>query len=238
MKSEWGERFKFCRQCTAQPDQLYEIIETNKSFFFLMENATGGELSNYIESRGKLAEEEALKYFRQLVSSVKYMHSVGIAHRDIKPANILLDDRMNLKLIDFGLGNIYKPNELLETPCGSPCFASPELISGNPYEGETLDVWSCGVTLYNMVYGKLPFDDSSKEILYEAILKCKYSLPSGPSLGCCRMIRKIFVLDTNKRIRFDEIVKDPWFLGQGKDADRSHTCPMSIYRLSIIESCS
>lgn len=197
--------------------QLYEIIETNKSFFFLMENATGGELSTYLETKGKLSEEEALKYFRQLVSAVRYMHSVGIAHRDIKPANILLDDRQSLKLIDFGLGNIYKPNQLLETPCGSPCFAAPELISGNPYEGETLDVWSCGVTLYNMVYGRLPFDDRSKEYLYESITACRYPLPSGPSRGCIKMIQRIFVLDTKKRIRFDDIMKDPWFLGQGNN---------------------
>lgn len=145
------------------------------------------------------------------------MHSVGIAHRDIKPANILLDDRQNLKLIDFGLGNLYKPNQLLETPCGSPCFASPELISGNPYEGEPLDVWSCGVTLYNMIYGKLPFDDRSKEILYDAISECRYSLPNGPSLGFMRMIRKIFVKEPEKRIRFEQIMQDPWFLGQNKD---------------------
>lgn len=196
---------------------MSQIIESNKSLFFLMENATGGELSDYIETKGKLTEVESLKYFRQLVSAVKYMHSVGIAHRDIKPANALLDDRLNLKLIDFGLGNMYSGKELLETPCGSPCFAPPELITGQHYAPEPLDVWSCGVTLYNMVYGRLPFDDSSKEALYESIIKCKYPRPAGPTQGCMSMFRKIFVLDPAKRITFEEIMNDPWFLGKGTD---------------------
>lgn len=183
-----------------------------------MENATGGELSDYIESKGKLSEEESLQYFRQLVSAVKYMHSVGIAHRDIKPANMMLDERMNLKLIDFGLGNMYSGKELLETPCGSPCYAAPELISGKQYNPEILDVWSCGVSLYNMIYGVLPFDDRSKDTLYQSIMKCKYPLPSGPTQGCIRMIRKIFVSDPEKRISLSEIMNDPWFLGKGKDS--------------------
>lgn len=192
-------------------------MESNKSLFFLMENATGGELAEYIESKGKLSEDESLKYFRQLISSIKYMHSLGIAHRDIKPANALLDDRKNLKLIDFGLGNMYSGKELLETPCGSPCFASPELISGKHYAPEPLDVWSCGVTLYNMVYGTLPFDDSSKSALFESVTRCRYPLPAGPTQGCIRMIRKIFVADPAKRITLEQIVSDAWFQGKGTD---------------------
>lgn len=190
-----------------------------------MENATGGELSSYIESKGKLSEEEALKYFRQLISAVKYMHSSGIAHRDIKPANVLLDERLNLKLIDFGLGNLYSPKQMLETPCGSPCFTAPELISGVPYAPETLDVWSCGVTLYNMIYGKLPFDEKTKEELYQKIMTCRYPLPPGPTQGCIRMIKKIFTLDPTKRITLGEIMNDPWFLGKGTDSSTKPYVP-------------
>lgn len=107
--------------------QLYEIIETNKYFFFLMEYAEQGELAEYIESRNKLSEEEASKYFVQLIHAVQYLHRIGCAHRDVKPSNILVDWKQNIKLIDFGLGNEYGEEERLKTACGSPCYAAPEV---------------------------------------------------------------------------------------------------------------
>lgn len=107
--------------------QLYEVIETNKYFFFLMEFAEQGELAEYIESRNKLSEEESAKFFIQLVSAVQYLHKLGCAHRDVKPSNILVDWKGDLKLIDFGLGNEYEADERLKTACGSPCYAAPEV---------------------------------------------------------------------------------------------------------------
>ena len=107
--------------------QLYDIIETEHYFFFVMEYAEIGELTNYIEDRGKLSEEESKRYFRQLIEAVDYLHSVGCAHRDVKPANILVDGRHEIKLIDFGLGNLYGETQKLKTSCGSPCYAAPEV---------------------------------------------------------------------------------------------------------------
>lgn len=107
--------------------QLYEVVETNKYFFFLMEYAEQGELAEYIENRNKLSEEEASKFFVQLICALKYLHEIGCAHRDIKPSNILVDCDGNIKLIDFGLGNEYSENERLKTACGSPCYAAPEV---------------------------------------------------------------------------------------------------------------
>lgn len=107
--------------------QLYEVVETSKYFFFLMEFAEQGELAEYIETRNKLAEEEACKFFVQLISAIQYLHKIGCAHRDVKPSNILVDWEGNLKLIDFGLGNEYKEDERLKTACGSPCYAAPEV---------------------------------------------------------------------------------------------------------------
>ena len=112
--------------------QLYEVIETDSYFYFVMECAEKGELSYYIEKKEKLSEKEACKFFQQLISAVEYLHRLGCAHRDIKPSNILLDGSYNLKLIDFGLGNIYDENEKLKTACGSPCYAAPEVQPLHP----------------------------------------------------------------------------------------------------------
>ncbi len=108
--------------------KLYEIIETNKYFFFVMEYAQEGELSHYIENKEKLTEKEGCKFFQQLISAIDYLHKIGCAHRDIKPSNILIDAEFNLKLIDFGLGNLYEESEKLKTACGSPCYAAPEVM--------------------------------------------------------------------------------------------------------------
>ena len=139
--------------------QLYETIETYKYFFFVMEYAKLGELSDYIEKKDKLTEKEACKLFQQLISAVEYLHKLGCAHRDIKPSNILLDENLDLKLIDFGLGNLYTDGEKLKTACGSPCYAAPEIISGHDYDPISVDVWSSGITLYCMIVGCLPFDE-------------------------------------------------------------------------------
>lgn len=176
-----------------------------------MEYAKEGELCSYIENQEKLSEFEACKYFQQLISAVEYLHTIGCAHRDIKPSNILLDEQMNLKLIDFGLGNLYTQEETLKTACGSPCYAAPEIISGERYDPIGVDVWSSGITLFAMICGYLPFDEESKSVLYKKILSCDYSIPSHVSGSAVDLIRKILVRNPEKRFTIADIMQHPWF---------------------------
>ena len=136
-----------------------------------MEYASGGELFDYIVANTRLKEKEACKYFQQITSGVEYLHKLGIVHRDLKPENLLIDHEKNIKLVDFGLSNTYKKGETLKTACGSPCYAAPEMIAGERYFGAKVDVWSCGVILYAMICGYLPFEDPDTAKLYKKILR-------------------------------------------------------------------
>lgn len=120
--------------------QLYEIIESTKQLYLIMEYANGGELFDYIVSKGRLKEDEATRFFQQIVAGISYLQKLRISHRDLKPENLLLDDKMNIKIVDFGLSNIYKSGELLKTACGSPCYAAPEMIAGKKYHGGKVDI--------------------------------------------------------------------------------------------------
>lgn len=191
--------------------QLYEIIETNNYFYFVMECAEKGELSYYIESQDRLSEMEACKFFQQLVSAISYLHTIGCAHRDIKPSNILIDYNSDIKLIDFGLGNLYDENEKLKTACGSPCYAAPEIISGEAYDPITVDIWSAGITLYAMLCGYLPFDDESKSVLYDKILACQYKMPKYVSPQAADLLNKILVRKVSDRLNIEQIKQHPWF---------------------------
>lgn len=174
--------------------------------YLIILRATGS--NSYVERR--IAETEACKFFQQLISAIEYLHSVGCAHRDVKPSNILVDADMNLKLIDFGLGNLYGDDQLLKTACGSPCYAAPELISGDRYEPLLVDIWSSGVTLYVMLYGLLPFDEDDKGALYKKILDCDYKLPSSTSEVARDLVRGILVRNPDKRISVEDIKNHPW----------------------------
>lgn len=190
--------------------QLYEVIETSKYFFFVMECAEKGELSEYIETRTKLEEKDAARFFRQLASAITYLHGIGCAHRDVKPSNILLDWKLNIKVIDFGLGNVYDENEKLKTACGSPCYAAPEIIAGQLYDPAKVDIWSSGITLFAMLCGYLPFDEESKEVLYEKILACKIAIPSHVSLEASELLKKLLNRDPAKRPSAEDILSHPW----------------------------
>lgn len=140
---------------------LYEIIETPKFLFIIMEFATNGELYQYIRAKKTLKEDEASRIFAQILIGIEYIHSMGIVHRDLKPENLLLDHKNRVKIVDFGLSNIYRKNEKLLTACGSPCYAAPEMLSRKEYSGVNVDIWSCGVILYTLVCGCLPFEAES-----------------------------------------------------------------------------
>ena len=196
--------------------QLYEvittqIIETPKHLFLIMEYASGGELFDHIVAKTRLDDKEACFFFQQIVSGIEYIHKLGVAHRDLKPENLLLDCNKNIKIVDFGLSNTYKAGELLQTACGSPCYAAPEMIAGKKYVGIKADLWSSGVILYAMLSGYLPFEDSNTSELYRKILNCEYEIPdwiSSPGRDIIALI-----LDTNPETRYtiSQIRAHGWF---------------------------
>ena len=147
-----------------------EIFETEDKYYFIMEYCENGELFNYIVEKQKLNEKEASYFYYQLINGLEYIHSKGVVHRDLKPENLLLGKGNILKIIDFGLSNFFNGKNLLSTPCGSPCYASPEMVSGQRYNGYMIDVWSTGIILFDMVIGYLPFEDNNNEILFVIIL--------------------------------------------------------------------
>ena len=193
--------------------QLYETITSERHIYIIMEYVEGHDLFQYINSLKRLSELKSSELFRQLISTIEYIHTLGIVHRDIKPENILLNKQKTiLKLVDFGLSNSYKHGDLLKTACGSPCYAAPEMISGKEYDGLYSDLWSCGVVLYCMLVGKLPFDDEDIKVLYQNIKSAKYYLPPFLSKNSQDLIKRILTTNPKKRISLEEIKKHPFFL--------------------------
>jgi len=191
--------------------QIYSVIEDPSTIFLIMEFVNGGELFEYICLKQRLTELEACKFFQDMISGIEYLHKQGIVHRDLKPENLLLTNKKEIKIVDFGLSNIYKKGELLKTPCGSPCYAAPEMILGNRYNGLMVDIWSSGIILFAMVFGFLPFDEPSQDVLYQKITKGKYTVPSCSSERFQDFIKRILTTDPKKRINLDEIKIHPWF---------------------------
>ena len=192
--------------------QLYESNSTIHNFYLILEYVEGGDLCDYINKNKCLNEHTSCYFFRQLISVIEYLNEMGISHRDIKPENILLDSsQKNIKVIDFGLSNYCADSELLHSACGSPCFASPEMLSGIPYNGITTDIWSSGIVLYSMLVGSLPFDDQELNNLYEQIKIGTFYIPSTLSLEAIDFLKKILRVEPNKRINISQIKKHPWF---------------------------
>ena len=191
--------------------QLYSVINTNYTIYIVQEYASGKELFNYITSKKRLDDKEACKYFQQIISGIEYIHKLQIAHRDIKPENMLLTSSKDIKIVDFGLSNTYKKGGLLSTACGSPCYAAPEMLSGKKYKGLSVDIWSCGVVLYVMLCGYLPFEDVNNESLYKKIIAGKYTIPDFVSKPAKDLIKKILETNPKKRVTIPEIKKHKWF---------------------------
>lgn len=197
--------------------QLYEvfpiqIIETPKQLYLIMEYASGGELFDFIVSNTRIKEPQACKFFQQIIAGVEYIHHLNIVHRDLKPENLLLDPNKNIKVVDFGLSNTYKPGELLKTACGSPCYAAPEMIAGKRYSGSRVDVWSCGVILYAMVCGYLPFEDPNTNQLYKKIIAGEFRCPKFISDEVKDLIMRILNTNPDARYTIEDIKRHPWFL--------------------------
>ena len=196
--------------------KIYKINEDLEKYYIFMEFCENGELFHYIVERQRLNEGKASFFFYQLINGLEYIHSKNIVHRDLKPENLLLGKDNILKIIDFGLSNFCEPDNFLETPCGSPCYASPEMVSGDKYNGHMIDIWSTGIVLFAMVCGYLPFEDPDNDILFKKILKCKIKYPDYLSDMVIDLMKKILVVDPMKRITLDEIKLHPFYL-KGKD---------------------
>lgn len=165
-----------------------------------MEYVPRGELFDYLVERGRLPVAEALNYFQQIISAVDYCHRFNIAHRDLKPENLLLDKDKNIKVADFGMAAWEGGDSMLRTSCGSPHYASPEVVAGEAYHGSVSDIWSCGVILFALLAGRLPFDDDNVRILLDKVRAGRYVMPSDIDLSAKDLIRRMLEKDVKKRI--------------------------------------
>ena len=191
--------------------QLYEIMESKKSLYIVMEYCEKGELFDYIVKNGKLNEKEACRLFQQIINGVEYLHQQSIIHRDLKPENILLDNNTNIKISDFGLSTFYNKNTYLQTPCGTPSYAPPEMLNGNAYNGTSSDIWSCGIILYAMLCGSLPFAESKEDIICRKILCHDYIIPNFLSKDAKDLLNHIMKIDPLERYTIQQIKTHPWF---------------------------
>ncbi|XP_053326104.1 NUAK family SNF1-like kinase 1 [Spea bombifrons] len=196
--------------------QVFEVFESRDKIIIVMEYASNGELYDFINNKHQISESEARGIFRQIVSAVHYCHKNGIVHRDIKLENILLDDKLNVKLADFGLSNFYHKNQVLETYCGSPLYASPEILNGLPYQGPEVDCWALGVLLYALVYGSMPFDNSSYKTLAEQIRSGHYRQPPHLS-GACGLIDWTLAVNSANRATIEDMANH-WWVNWGYDS--------------------
>ncbi|KAJ1138156.1 hypothetical protein NDU88_004547 [Pleurodeles waltl] len=192
---------------------IHEVFENSSKIVIVMEYASKGDLYDYINDRQRLTEQEARHFFRQIVSAVYYCHKNGIVHRDLKLENILLDENGNVKIADFGLSNLYQQDKYLQTYCGSPLYASPEIVNGRPYKGPEVDSWSLGVLLYILVHGNMPFDGQDYKHLVRQISSGEYRQPSKPS-DACGLIRWMLMVNPERRATIEDIANH-WWLNWG-----------------------
>ncbi|KAJ3571828.1 hypothetical protein NP233_g3507 [Leucocoprinus birnbaumii] len=201
---------------------LYDVWETSSHLYLVLEYIQGGELFDHLCKHGPLSIAETLKYFHQIVGAVDYFHRFNVAHRDLKPENILLDHNFNIKIADFGMAawqiNASGTTDLMKTSCGSPHYAAPEIIRGDPYVGSAADIWSCGVILYAMLTAQLPFDDDNLPELLDRVTAGKFTIPSFVDPLAQNLIRRMLIVNARKRITMTEIFAHPFFKLYAADA--------------------
>ncbi|KAK2981814.1 hypothetical protein RJ640_010331 [Escallonia rubra] len=193
--------------------RLHEVLATKTKVYFVLDFAKGGELFTKV-AKGRFSEDLSRRYFQQLVSAVGYCHSRGVFHRDLKPENLLLDENWDLKVTDFGLSAVtdqIRPDGLLHTLCGTPAYVAPEILGKKGYDGAKVDIWSCGIILFVLTAGYLPFNDPNLMVMYRKIYKGEFRCPKWMSPDLKQFLSRLLDTDPGTRITVDEIVNDPWF---------------------------
>ncbi|KAI3450254.1 hypothetical protein Pfo_006919 [Paulownia fortunei] len=201
--------------------KLFEVLATRTKIYIVLEFVKGGELFAKV-AKGRFGEGRSRKYFQQLISAVSYCHSRGIYHRDLKPENLLLDENGDLKVSDFGLSALtdqVQADGLLHTLCGTPAYVAPEILAKRGYDGAKIDVWSCGVILFVLTAGYLPFNDPNLMNMYKKIYKGEFRCPKWMSPGLKRFLSRLLDTNPNTRITIDEIKRDPWFRKSYKEME-------------------
>ncbi|WVQ80349.1 hypothetical protein IAT38_002454 [Cryptococcus sp. DSM 104549] len=193
---------------------LYDVWETSQELYLIMEYVPGGELFDYLVKRGRLPVSEALHYFQQIIHAVDYCHRFNICHRDLKPENLLLDKDKNIKVADFGMAAWEAGEKMLETSCGSPHYASPEIVAGKAYHGSSSDIWSCGIILFALLTGRLPFDDDNIRSLLQKVKIGVFEMPDEIKDPARNLLSRMLEKDPERRITMPEILAHPFFVSR------------------------
>ncbi|KAJ3608428.1 hypothetical protein NHX12_025475 [Muraenolepis orangiensis] len=192
--------------------KLHDVYENNRYLYLVLEHVSGGELFDYLVKKGRLTPKEARRFFRQIISALDFCHNHSICHRDLKPENLLLDEKNNIRIADFGMASLQVGDRLLETSCGSPHYACPEVIRGEKYDGRRADVWSCGVILFALLVGALPFDHDNLRQLLEKVKSGVFHVPHFIPPDCQSLLKGMIEVDPDKRLTLEVIQKHTWYL--------------------------
>ncbi|XP_047189493.1 serine/threonine-protein kinase BRSK2 isoform X1 [Scophthalmus maximus] len=208
--------------------KLHDVYENKKYLYLVLEHVSGGELFDYLVKKGRLTPKEARKFFRQIMSALDFCHSHSICHRDLKPENLLLDEKNNIRIADFGMASLQVGDSLLETSCGSPHYACPEVIRGEKYDGRKADVWSCGVILFALLVGALPFDDDNLRNLLEKVKLGVFHMPHFIPPDCQNLLRGMIEVDAGKRLTLEQIQKHTWYIGGKNEPEPEQPVPRKV----------
>ncbi|XP_077444614.1 serine/threonine-protein kinase BRSK2-like isoform X7 [Stigmatopora argus] len=208
--------------------KLHDVYENKKYLYLVLEHVSGGELFDYLVKKGRLTPKEARKFFRQIISALDFCHSYSICHRDLKPENLLLDDKNNIRIADFGMASLQVGENLLETSCGSPHYACPEVIRGEKYDGRKADAWSCGVILFALLVGALPFDDDNLRNLLEKVKLGIFHMPHFIPPECQNLLKGMIEVDASKRLTLEQIQKHMWYLAGKNEPEPEQPLPRKV----------
>eukprot|EP00066_Takifugu_rubripes_P005602 XP_003969757.1 PREDICTED: serine/threonine-protein kinase BRSK2-like [Takifugu rubripes] len=211
--------------------KLHEVYENKKYLYLVLEHVSGGELFDYLVKKGRLTPKEARKFFRQIISALDFCHSHSICHRDLKPENLLLDEKNNIRIADFGMASLQVGDSLLETSCGSPHYACPEVIRGEKYDGRKAERWICvNAVLFAVpcLQGALPFDDDNLRNLLEKVKLGVFHMPHFIPPDCQNLLRGMIEVDPTKRLTLEQIQKHTWYLAGKNEPEPEQPVPRKV----------